>query len=275
MESEVHALTHLHDDVEAAAYRDLYASAPRDLASRLGLETRVIAGATLLIAPGIPTPMFNRVIGLGNTRDVSAAELEEITAVYRDAGTGNWWIHVAPGIRSTPLSEQLTAHGFTSPPRKSWVKVVRGSEALPKVETDAEVRLVLPGEETAFAETLCVAFEMPVAWAPLFASLTSRRNWRAGVAVLDGKVIGGGLVHLQGSHAWLGAGGVRPEARRHHAHRAVMVLRMQEATRSGCTRFFTETGEPVGDEPNPSLRNMEACGFTRVCLRRNYAAPTS
>jgi hypothetical protein len=34
---------------------------------------------------------------------------------------------------------------------------------------------------------------------------------------------------------------------------------------------ITETGEPIGDEPNPSLRNMAWCGFVRVASRLNYA----
>ncbi len=42
---------------------------------------------------------------------------------------------------------------------------------------------------------------------------------------------------------------------------------------AGASRIFTETGEQVGDEHNPSLANMQWCGFTRVCSRLNYASP--
>lgn len=122
--------------------------------------------------------------------------------------------------------------------------------------------------------TIAATFEMPPGWAPWFARLLSEPRWR-GVAALDnGQMIGGGLLHLQGSNAWLGAGGVRPEARRRGAHRAMMTLRIQEAIDAGCTRIITETGEAMADEPNPSLRNMEACGLNKICSRLNYAAPT-
>lgn len=60
-----------------------------------------------------------------------------------------------------------------------------------------------------------------------------------------------------------------------HAQRAPMALRVREAIAAGCARIVTETGEPVSDEPNPSLANMQWCGFRRVASRLNYAAPAA
>jgi hypothetical protein len=57
------------------------------------------------------------------------------------------------------------------------------------------------------------------------------------------------------------------------AHRALMALRIGEAGAAGCTEIHTETGEPVTNEPNPSLANMQRCGFTRIYSRLNYAPP--
>jgi hypothetical protein len=53
-----------------------------------------------------------------------------------------------------------------------------------------------------------------------------------------------------------------------------MTLRIGLAIDAGCTEIVTETGEPVGDEPSPSLRNMRACGFSQAYSRLNYSAPT-
>jgi hypothetical protein len=49
-----------------------------------------------------------------------------------------------------------------------------------------------------------------------------------------------------------------------------MAARIRPAIEAGCTAIVTETGEPVGDEPNPSLANMLRCGFVRVASRLNY-----
>jgi hypothetical protein len=116
---------------------------------------------------------------------------------------------------------------------------------------------------------------MPAEWAPWFARAAVREHWQ-GVAAFDGdRLIGGGLLYRDGKDAWLGAGGVLPEARGRHAHRALMLLRLRLAIAASCTCITTETGEPVEDEPNPSLRNMYACGFSKVCSRLNYAAPAT
>jgi len=267
------ALIYQHDAVEAAAYRELFAAAPAAMAQALGLQIREIAGATCLLAPGIPTPIFNRVIGLGNETVADAAVIEEILSVYREAGVADWWLHVSPGSHSAQLSELLTARGFAQAERQAWAKMLRDNSPPAAVATEAQVALLATGEEDALADAICAAFEMPPAMAPWFAALATRPNWRAVSAKLDGKIIGGGFLHLQGVHAWLGAGGVRPQARRLHAHRALMALRIQLAIDAGCTSLFTETGEAMGNEPNPSLRNMQACGFERGYSRLNYAAP--
>jgi GNAT superfamily N-acetyltransferase len=267
------ALMVLLDSVEATAYRRLFAAAPPELASVLGLATYKIAGATLLVAPGIRTAMFNRVIGLGNDGVVSDADIDAISNVYRSAGIKDWWIHLIPSAMPRTLPEQLAMRGFTRPDRKSWAKVLRGTEPPSPVETALQVRRVRAGEEEILSSVLATVFEMPQDWIPWFARLLSQLHWCAYVALDDERIVGGGLLHLQGKNAWLGVGGVLPEARRHGAHRALMTRRIQEAIDARCQRIVTETGEPIADEPNPSLRNMAVCGFRKVCSRQNFAAP--
>src|SRR5690606_28127631 len=98
--------------------------------------------------------------------------------------------------------------------------------AAPEIGTGLEVRALRTGEEHALGETLCAAFEMPAKIAPWFAHVAVRPNWRAVAAVDQGRIVGGGLLHLQDRFAWLGGGGVRPEARGRQLHRALMALRI-------------------------------------------------
>ena len=263
------SLIHRLDAVEAKAYRDMFAAAP----DALGLEALEVGDATLLVAKGLPVPMFNRVIGLGNSSSANKRVLDNIADAYRAAGIKHWWIHVSPGARPDSLAQTLEARGFVRPARRSWAKVWRGNEPAAPVDSGLEIRPLVRGEERAFGETLAAAFEMPPAGIPWFASMPKLPRWRAVAAFDRGRMVGGGLLHLQGENAWLGAGGVRPEARRHHAHRALMLARIRLAIDAGCKHLVTETGEQMGDEPNPSLRNMLACGFAKICSRENYAAP--
>jgi hypothetical protein len=49
-----------------------------------------------------------------------------------------------------------------------------------------------------------------------------------------------------------------------------MTLRIADAIAAGGKYIVTETGEPVGDEPNPSLSNMQRCGFRQIASRLNF-----
>jgi len=66
------------DAAEAAAFADMYAAASGPFASAAGLRIEREAGATLLIAPGLPTPMFNRVIGFGTFEPATERSLDTL-----------------------------------------------------------------------------------------------------------------------------------------------------------------------------------------------------
>jgi hypothetical protein len=261
------------DAIEAAAYREFYAGAPAALASQLGLQAREIAGATALIASGISDAFFNRVIGLGVDRPATQEDLDAIEAAYAQAGAKKWQVQLSPVARPSSLVASLEARGFFPAPRRSWAKMLRGKESPPAVDTPAEVRRAHTGELAAVGTTIAAAFGMPASFAPWFEAVAGLPRWKTYAALDGGRVVGGALLYLVGESAWLGAGGVVNEARRRHVHRALMALRIREAIAAGCGRIATETGEPAGDEPNPSLANMRACGFRQVCSRTNFVAP--
>ena len=153
------------DAIEAAAFADLYAAAPAALQQRLRLQVRREAGATLLIAPGLPSTMFNRVIGLGNASPASAADVQALRAAYRDAGAASWWLHWTPAVAQPPdFPARLEALGFRLPARRSWAKVMRGCTAPPSKSTARASRSsfprsrairggTIPGRSASWSET--------------------------------------------------------------------------------------------------------------------------
>jgi hypothetical protein len=54
-----------------------------------------------------------------------------------------------------------------------------------------------------------------------------------------------------------------------------MSRRIADAIAGGAAAIATETGEPVSDEPNPSLANMRRCGFACMASRLNLVAPAA
>jgi len=259
--------------IEAAAYRELVAAAPAEFVRAAGLRSAEIAETTLLVAPGIPDTLFNRAIGLGVHRPAAGADLDAVIHAFREAGCRNYWIHLAPCAAPESITSWLEARGFAPPARRSWAKMVRGVERPPEPGGALEVGAALPEEQTAVAEAIRGAFGMPPPFVPWLAALARRPRWRLYAARADGRVVGGAFLYLEGACAWLGAAGVLREFRGRGAQRALMALRIREAGAAGCSEVHTETGEPVANEFNPSLANMQRCGFSRVCSRLNYAPP--
>jgi GNAT superfamily N-acetyltransferase len=262
------------DEVEAAACRAMFAAAPADRAAEVGMRASEVDGATVLVAPGFPGVMFNRVVGLGVSREATQAALDGIQGRYRESGVGAWCIQLNPCAQPAALGAWLQARGFSR--GRSWAKMWRAADApLVPAECDLEIRPARPAEHAAAALAICEAFSMGPAMAAIMGAAAGTADWHLVVAVARDEIAGGGfLFHDRQRRAgWLGAGGVRPSWQRHGAQRAFMNARIALAASLGCDYVVTETGEPVGDEPNPSLNNMRRCGFEKVMSRPNWVAP--
>jgi hypothetical protein len=264
----------LADAVEAAAFTDMYAAAPAPLVESLGLRVQHIAGATLIMARNVLDPQLNRVIDLGLEQPARWADLEAIEQGYLEAGCPKYWVHVNPFAQPPQLTDWLRQQGFAQPARRSWAKMWRGPTPVRAQATDLEVRLARSDEYAAAARCVCEAFDMAPAMGTWLESMSPRPDWRIFVALSDGQVVGSGSLYLDRPRraGWLGIGALAQAYRRRGGHRALMNLRIQAAIDAGCRAIVTETGEPVDDEPNPSLRNMQYCGFEKLLSRTNWAS---
>jgi hypothetical protein len=267
------SLAALADECEAEAYADLFAAAPPALAAPLGLRCERHQGATALMARAVPTSMFNRVIGLGVHQHAGLDDLAHWQERFRAEGGRPWWIHVGPFAEPAKLQDWLVARGFAAPRRRSWAKVWRGTDAPPSVHTTLAAGPVQKRHLAEAAAAIAQAFEMPPFMGPWIASLHGRPRWRL-YSVCEGDLpVGGGALFIHRDMAWLGMGAVLETHRRRGGQGALMALRIADALDSGCKHLFTETGEPVDGEPNPSLANMFRGGFRTVASRRNLQAP--
>jgi GNAT superfamily N-acetyltransferase len=261
------------DWIEAEAFIDLYAAVPAEIAQRLRPQTSVAAGATTFIVPGLPSPLFNRVLGLGLESPATSADLEAALERFQSAGVPGWWLHWSPEATPRDFPEVLEKRGFTPPGRRSWAKMLR--DASPPPEAGTDLVIVAANGARAVAATRCIvdAFGMPAVMEAWLAGLHDRARWRV-YAALDGdQVVGGACLFIEGDTGWLGMGGILASHRRRGGQLALMSRRIADALDAGCRYVATETGEPMGDEPNPSLANMYRAGFERVASRLNFQAP--
>jgi GNAT superfamily N-acetyltransferase len=262
----------LVDGIEAAAFRDMCRAAPAEFVDATGLRCLETGGATLIVAPGVPTPMFNRAIGLGVNRAADDGDIDAVCAAFRDAGSSQFWVHVSPVAEPANLAARLGDRGFRLARRRAWAKMLYDGDAPADAPCSLTIREVGPAQADALGAAIARAFDMPASFANWFRALIGRAGWSA-VAGFDGATLAcGGFVYRQADFAWLGAAGTLPEFRRRGGQRAVMTRRLRLAIEDGARVVATETGEPVGDEHNPSLGNMRRCGFRSVCSRLNYEA---
>jgi GNAT superfamily N-acetyltransferase len=262
------------DAAEAAAFADLFEAAPSPLREALGLEVHRLSEATLLLAPRLPTPMFNRVIGLGLGAEFATLDdVEAIATVYRDAGVADWWIHWNPHAQPEGFDALLRERGWRLPARHHWAKMLRAAGPARAVATSLHVSAANDVDAVETAQAIARAFDMPPPMATWLRALHGRPGWRLYAARDGDRVVGGGCLHVDGERVWLGMGAVLPDARGRGGQQALMARRIDDAIAAGARWIATETGEPIADEPNPSLENMRRMGFEAVASRLNLAAP--
>lgn len=261
---------HVADAIEAEAWRDMFAAMPAPLASATRARVVDAGGAVVFVAPGIPTPFFNRAIGLGAARPATEAELDAVLAAYEPGSP--FFVHTPSSDPAcADLEGWLRARGLAPfAARPTWAKCLRGPEPPPEIATSLVVREADPARASELAAVIAAAHGMPPPMLPWIVALVGRPSWHT-YSVMDGDaIVGGGMVYVRGDRAWLGLGATAPTHRRRGGQRALMARRVADAAALGAVTLATETGDPVGDEPNPSLANMRWCGFRRVGGRLNW-----
>ncbi len=74
----------LLDEIEGDAWRDMIAASPTALIEATGMACRQVGSATVLTAPRLPVPLYNRALGLGNRVPASETELDRLLAHFDD-----------------------------------------------------------------------------------------------------------------------------------------------------------------------------------------------
>jgi len=260
------------DRIETRAWTDWFAAIPPELRSEFGIGMRTVADATLLLAPRVPSILFNRAIGLGMTQPASADDLDTVVQAFVDAGCSTFGLAWGPYSEPAALASHLDAMFPTPAQRTSLAKMVRGT--VPPSSAASDLRIVAV-DRSLVGETdraLTRANGAPFL-AGILAPLFWRPRWHLYAAMDRDVVVGGAALFLDGNGAWLGMAAVLPEYRRRGGQRSLMVQRIRDAIAAGATRIFTETDEPSQAGANPSLNNMERCGFEKIVSRTQFIGP--
>lgn len=258
------------EEVEATAWADLLSALPSATQAALGTSAELSNGCAVLRSQQLPTPMLNRVIGLGARGPVSDERIRAILEGFEAAGIERYFVHRPPWTEA--LKSQLEANGLARYHR-SWAKFARGRDPVSDARTDLVIRAAAPSDAEGFGQVFAEGFGLPPAAAPIFTALVGRPRWHVYVAVEERRLAGGGLLFVEDTAGYLCGATTLAPFRKRGVQAALMARRLEHALDLGCDTISTETGEPVPGDPQHSYRNMQKAGFEVAYVRENYVRP--
>ena len=252
--------------VEAAAFTALFEAAPE----RAGAHAHAVAGAVCTAVALVPeNTMINRVTGLGLRGVPTDAELDDIDAFFRAAGT-RYAIGLSP-FAVPELGSRLEARGFER--GYGWMKFRRGVEPPPPVETALRVEEIGAEHGPAFGSIVARGYGLPETAAKWLGSAAGAPGFRLFLAWAGDEPAGAGALFAGDGIGWLGLAATVPEHRRKGAQGAILAARFRAAAAAGLRELATETGEQLPDRPSNSYRNLLRFGFEEQYVRPNYLSP--
>ena len=249
---------------ELEAFRDFYGILDRD---RCGRRLEIAGGVCGTVDGLRDALMVNRVLGLGLERPATPAELDEIDAFFREAGT-RYAISVSRDVSG--LAELLKDRGYA--PGYPWAIFRRGPEPY-SAGTSLRVEEIGVDRAGDFGSVVAEAYGMPPGVVDAVSAIVGRPGWHSFVTYDRDEPAGVAAVFVYGTAAWFGFAGTRPQHRRKGSQGALFAARIAKAAELGAEVLATETGALVPDRPSNSYRNITRVGFEERYVRPNYALP--
>ena len=253
---------------EAAAWSDYLSAASVEVTDRLNVQVKEMGGAVLLCAPGAMDPFYNRAIGLGVREPASPGLLDSVLKHYIDNDAYQVYIQICPAVTPVETLTWLEERGFY--PNGSWVKLVRGRDAPPFIETGLEIQLLDAAHAHIFADIILEVFGISGELYPFLYNTVGRPNWRHYIAFDNGYPAAASAMFVKGDVAWMGFMGTRESHRGRGAQNALITRRIHDAIGLGCNWIVSDTLEHSFENENRSLRNLERLGFEIAYWRINF-----
>ena len=256
--------------IEAAAWRDMHASAlPEDRAA-LGLRSREVAGALMMAMDRSDSLLQNRVLGLGLFSPVEGTVLDALLEHYRGHEHG-FAVNLSPFATPAGLESLLAERGFGT--FFHHLKWVRGTEPAPAPASELRVEKV-PGEQAVawgeLASRINGASRAHATWA---SRRVGRAGWSHYFAYAGETPVAVAALFVAERAAWLGAAATLESHRRQGAQSALFVRRIGDALEQGARRLTTETAPDWPELPGHSLRNAARAGFHPAYERPSWVWP--
>ena len=256
--------------IEAAAWRDMHASATPEDRAALGLRTLEMGGACALAMDQHESLLQNRVLGLGLREPATGAVLDAVLAHYRGQPHA-FAVNLSPFALPAGLEQQLADRGFGT--FFHHVKWVRGPEPAPSAGTALRVEAATTAQATAWSEVASRVFGSSPAHAAWASRCVGRQGWSHYIAYGGDTPAAVAALFVQQGAAWLGAAATLESHRRQGAQGALFARRIADALQQGARWLTVETAPDWPDLPGDSLRNAARAGFHPAYQRPSWIWP--
>jgi GNAT superfamily N-acetyltransferase len=256
--------------IEAAAWRDMHASATAEDRAALGLRTLEVGGACALAMDRHDSLLQNRVIGLGLTEPATDAALDAVLAHYRGQPHG-FAVNLSPFALPEGLEAKLAERGFGT--FFHHVKWVRGTEPAPAADSALRVEAASRAHAALWGELASRVFGTPPAHASWASRWVGRRGWSHYLAYEGDTPAAVAALYVEDGAAWLGAAATLEHHRRKGAQGALFARRIADALEQGARWLTVETAPDWPDLPGDSLRNAARAGFHPAYQRPSWIWP--
>lgn len=253
---------------EANCMADFYRAAPPDIASAQGLHLEQTRSYTATMTTNTREfDMYNRVFALGVAQPASQEEVDHLVSLYQQADL-SFIVRLSPYAQPPELLRWLEVRGLTPDQGSKTARFLFQPEKPLILSHPFHIHSVEGGEATEFAKIACFGHSAVLQqW--LLATI-GRPGWHHYLAFEEETPIATGVLYIQERIGWLGWAVTLPAHRRKGAHQALLVHRLNEATRMGCALVSAETRAETPEHPNPSYHNLLRLGFQFAYQRLHY-----
>jgi GNAT superfamily N-acetyltransferase len=256
------------EDIEARAEEDIYLAPDDDIKVKCGISHKRVGNLLQLTASKCDVLALNRVINVCLTERLQNNQVKDIIESFKQSNAARFFVQLPPIEQSVKIAELLIANGFTH--YNNWVKLYRGIDPVPEIQTDLTIRQVDETYANDFARIVNECFGWPGLFILWMASVVGRPNWYTYLAFDKHIPAATGAFYHHGDFAWIDFAATLPEYRNRGAQAGLLRKRIQDAKKLGCKYLVVETAEETPEKAAPSFRNMIRYGFKTAYIRPNY-----
>src|SRR5438067_3539278 len=186
---------------EAKGGIEIFSAAPDDIRLQNGVGARTVGSAALLQCASAKDGSLNDVLALGIAEPATEQVLDEMIAIYREAGT-RFTVRLSPIAQPTVLPKWLEERGLALMAHKP--KMYRSTGSPPVVATDLRVERIGSEYAVSFGEVMQVGTGSPAFVRPWLAATVGLAGWQHYLAFDGGLPVACGALFVTDSMGWLG-----------------------------------------------------------------------